>query len=109
MTPAWVAVVAAVAAAAGGAVSALITAIRQRGADKQADWASYTDDLHAEIVELRKRMGEQDKSIGDLWAARREDQAVIGAALGHIALLERGIVDGSVPPLPPRPKILGGA
>lgn len=101
-------VVAAVVGATGGGVNALVSAWRQRRADKSADWQAYTDDLMSRVEALQARVTEQDKSIGDLWAARREDQAVISEALGHIALLERGIIAGTVPPLPPRPARLGG-
>ena len=119
MTTGWIALVGIIGAAVGGAVSALITALRQRGADRSADWAAFSEALQdrvaaqdAKIAAQDVRIAEQDAKIAELTSARvvaeQRHAAEIATALVHIALLEQGALAGTVPPIPPRPTVLGG-
>ena len=104
----WGVVLAAVIGATGGGANALISAWRQRRADNSADWQAYTDDLMVQVESLRSRVDAQDEKIATLQIARQHDQNLIMAYQGYLGTLERGILAGTVPPLPPRPPLLGG-
>lgn len=108
MTATLVALVAAVSGAVGAVVAAVVAARRASSADRSADWQAFTDDLMAQVTSLRSRVDAQDEKITTLQIARQHDQGVILAWQAYIGEIERGILAGTVPPVPPRPTILGG-
>lgn len=80
--------------------------VSDRRSSRSADWQGFTDDLRADIETLRTENAELRAQVNALWQARTGDQSIITAALAHIAVIEAGVINGTVPPLPDRPAML---
>lgn len=80
--------------------------VSDRRSGRSADWQGFTDDLRSDIEALRAENAELRAQVNALWQARTGDQSVITAALSHIAVIETGVLNGTVPPLPDRPALL---
>lgn len=89
-----------------GLIALIGNAVVSRRSSRTADWQAFADDILGRLENAERENAELRAQIAALWQARTGDQAIITAALAHISVIERGALDGTIPPIPDRPAIL---